>query len=126
MGISSHVVTIVKSLQQRSASFCRQSPTDTNGTAENFRAALGGEFLHTLLAVGGVSGSGSRVDLRPSVPRGDRRSPWSPTSATSSRSELWTRDALHVERLLFAGNSLDKARERFAAYGNPTAESPRG
>jgi hypothetical protein len=31
--------------------------------------------------------------------------------------ELWTKDGLHVERLLFAGNSLDKARERFAAYG---------
>jgi hypothetical protein len=31
--------------------------------------------------------------------------------------ELWTRDGLHVERLLFAGNSLDKARERFATYG---------
>jgi hypothetical protein len=24
--------------------------------------------------------------------------------------ELWTRDGLHIERLLFAGNSLDKAR----------------
>jgi hypothetical protein len=31
--------------------------------------------------------------------------------------ELWTRDGLHIERLLFAGNSLDKAHERFAAYG---------
>jgi hypothetical protein len=31
--------------------------------------------------------------------------------------ELWTGDGLHVERLLFAGNSLDKARALFAAYG---------
>ena len=31
--------------------------------------------------------------------------------------ELWTKDSQHVERLLFAGNSLDKAREMFAAYG---------
>ena len=31
--------------------------------------------------------------------------------------ELWTKDG-HVERLLFAGNSLDKARELFAACGN--------
>jgi hypothetical protein len=31
--------------------------------------------------------------------------------------ELWTKDGQHVERLLFAGNSLDKARERFGAYG---------
>ena len=31
--------------------------------------------------------------------------------------ELWTRDSRHVERLLFAGNSLDKARALFAAYG---------
>ena len=30
--------------------------------------------------------------------------------------ELWTRDSRHVERLLFAGNSLDKARTLFAAY----------
>ncbi len=30
--------------------------------------------------------------------------------------ELWTRDGQHVERLLFAGNSLDKARTVFAAY----------
>ena len=31
--------------------------------------------------------------------------------------ELWTRNGRHVERLLFAGNSLDKARTLFAAYG---------
>ena len=31
--------------------------------------------------------------------------------------ELWTRDGLHVERLLFAGNSLDKARAVFAGFG---------
>ena len=31
--------------------------------------------------------------------------------------ELWTRDGRHVERLLFAGNNLDKARALFAAYG---------
>jgi hypothetical protein len=30
--------------------------------------------------------------------------------------ELWTRDG-HIERLLFAGNNLDKARALFAAYG---------
>jgi hypothetical protein len=30
--------------------------------------------------------------------------------------ELWTRDGQHIERLLFAGNSLDKARALFAAY----------
>jgi hypothetical protein len=37
--------------------------------------------------------------------------------------ELWTRDGLHVERLLFAGNSLDRARALFAAYRKkrPTA-----
>jgi hypothetical protein len=31
--------------------------------------------------------------------------------------ELWTRDGRHVERLLFAGNSLDKAHALFASYG---------
>ncbi len=31
--------------------------------------------------------------------------------------ELWTNDGRHVERLLFAGNNLDKARALFAAYG---------
>jgi hypothetical protein len=31
--------------------------------------------------------------------------------------ELWTRDSLRIERLLFAGNSLDKARAVFAAFG---------
>jgi hypothetical protein len=31
--------------------------------------------------------------------------------------ELWTRDGQHVERLLFAGNSLDEARALFARYG---------
>jgi len=31
--------------------------------------------------------------------------------------ELWSRDGRHVERLLFAGNSLDKARALFAANG---------
>ena len=30
--------------------------------------------------------------------------------------ELWTRDGLHIERLLFAGNSLDNARAVFAAF----------
>jgi hypothetical protein len=30
--------------------------------------------------------------------------------------ELWTKDR-HIERLLFAGNSLDKARALSAAYG---------
>jgi hypothetical protein len=30
--------------------------------------------------------------------------------------ELWSKDGQHVERLLFAGNSLDKARALFAAY----------
>jgi hypothetical protein len=31
--------------------------------------------------------------------------------------ELWTRDGQHVERLLFAGNSLDKACALFTSYG---------
>jgi hypothetical protein len=31
--------------------------------------------------------------------------------------ELRTKDGQHVDRLLFAGNSLDKARARFAAHG---------
>jgi hypothetical protein len=31
--------------------------------------------------------------------------------------ELWTKDGRHVERLLFAGNSLDKARALSAACG---------
>jgi hypothetical protein len=30
--------------------------------------------------------------------------------------ELWTKDGPHVERLLFAGNSLEEARALFAAY----------
>jgi hypothetical protein len=30
--------------------------------------------------------------------------------------ELWTKDSRQVERLLFAGNDLDKARALFAAY----------
>ena len=34
----------------------------------------------------------------------------------SFKVELWTKDGLHVERLLFAGNNLDKARALFAAY----------
>jgi hypothetical protein len=32
------------------------------------------------------------------------------------RVELWTEDGPHIERLLFAGNSIDKARALFAAY----------
>ena len=31
--------------------------------------------------------------------------------------ELWTRDGLRVDQLLFAGNSFDKARALFTAYG---------
>ena len=31
--------------------------------------------------------------------------------------ELWNKDGQHVERLLFAGNSLDNARALFAAHG---------
>jgi hypothetical protein len=31
--------------------------------------------------------------------------------------ELWTKDGRHVDRLLFAGNNLDKARALFVAYG---------
>ena len=31
--------------------------------------------------------------------------------------ELWSRDGRQVERLLFAGNSLEKARALFAANG---------
>jgi hypothetical protein len=31
--------------------------------------------------------------------------------------ERWTKDGLHVERPLFAGNNLDKARALFAANG---------
>jgi hypothetical protein len=31
--------------------------------------------------------------------------------------ELWTRDGLRIERLLLAGDSLDKARAEFAAFG---------
>jgi len=30
--------------------------------------------------------------------------------------EPWTKDGRHVERLLFAGNSLEEARALFAAY----------
>ena len=30
--------------------------------------------------------------------------------------ELWSRDGQHIDRLLFAGNSLDKARVAFEAY----------
>jgi hypothetical protein len=30
--------------------------------------------------------------------------------------ELWTPDDLHVERMLYAGNSLDRAREIFGDY----------
>jgi hypothetical protein len=30
--------------------------------------------------------------------------------------EVWTKDGQHVERLLFAGNSLDNAHALFAAY----------
>jgi hypothetical protein len=30
--------------------------------------------------------------------------------------ELWTRDGLHIERLLFAGISFDKARAVFGAF----------
>ena len=37
--------------------------------------------------------------------------------------ELWTKDGLHVEQLLFAGNSLDRARTVFAAFAK---KRPRG
>jgi hypothetical protein len=30
--------------------------------------------------------------------------------------ELWTRDGQHIDGLLFAGKSLDKAQELFVAY----------
>ena len=36
--------------------------------------------------------------------------------------ELWTRDGLRIERLLLAGNSLDKARAVFGAF---TKKRPR-
>src|SRR5262249_2497340 len=38
-----------------------------------------------------------------------------PTAATSTRVEKWTRDGQRVERMPFAGNSLDRAREIFQA-----------
>jgi hypothetical protein len=37
--------------------------------------------------------------------------------------ELWTRDGLHVEQLLFAGSSLDQARALFATF---VKKRPRG
>ena len=37
--------------------------------------------------------------------------------------ELWTKDGLHVEQLLFAGNSLDRAHTVFAAFAK---KRPRG
>jgi hypothetical protein len=45
--------------------------------------------------------------------------------------ELWTGDGRHVERLLLAGNNLDKARALCAAYGKRRprarlAAQPRG
>jgi hypothetical protein len=36
--------------------------------------------------------------------------------AISSRLKLGTRGGLQIERLLFVGNSLDKARAEFAAF----------
>ena len=50
-----------------------------------------------------------------SLPGGDRR--LVADRRNFFKVELWTRDSRHVERLLFAGNSLDKARALFAAYG---------
>jgi hypothetical protein len=55
------------------------------------------------------------------------REPWGPVSNEETDDlvgdrrnyfnvELWTRDGLHIERLLFAGNSLDRARAVFAAF----------
>jgi hypothetical protein len=38
--------------------------------------------------------------------------------------ELWTRDGLQIERLLFAGNSLDTAREVLAALRPETTAGP--
>ena len=37
-----------------------------------------------------------------------------PTSATSTKLEKWTRDRTKIDRLLYAGNNLDKARDLFA------------
>jgi hypothetical protein len=37
--------------------------------------------------------------------------------------ELWTRDGLHVEQMLFAGSSLDQARTLFATF---VKKRPRG
>jgi hypothetical protein len=37
--------------------------------------------------------------------------------------ELWTRDGLHIEPLLFAGRSVDRARTVFAAFAT---KRPRG
>ena len=37
--------------------------------------------------------------------------------------EVWTRDGLHVERMLFAGSSLDQAR---ALFVNFVKKRPRG
>jgi hypothetical protein len=60
--------------------------------------------------------------LSPPAPRGDlfREETDDPLVADQRnffKVELWTRDGRHVERLLFAGNSLDEARAQFAAYG---------
>jgi len=30
--------------------------------------------------------------------------------------EQWTRDGQHIDRLLFAGNNLDQAKAKFAAF----------
>jgi hypothetical protein len=40
-----------------------------------------------------------------------------------SKVELWTKDGLHVEQLLFAGNSLDRARAVLATFAK---KRPRG
>jgi hypothetical protein len=37
--------------------------------------------------------------------------------------ELWTKDGLHVEKMLYAGNSIDKARE---VFGAAVKRRPRG
>jgi hypothetical protein len=43
--------------------------------------------------------------------------------------EQWTRDGQHIDRLLFAGNNLDQAEAKFAAFaipGNAPASSMSG
>jgi hypothetical protein len=72
---------------------------------------------------GKASRSGSRVDRGQPV-REETDAPLLADRRNFFKVELWTRDGLHVERLLFAGNNLDLRQEAAVGASDYPAAEP--